>query len=197
MVLDRAEKLQHLSKQSLKACEVHFRPAAPLAAAVDTQRAPHSLQEVKGRWLQHRRRCHLNGSFPDAVEIAVCRMLQVYWINSPFHELSLQEFDMEESDGFVILRSRSGKGERPSGLWLPRDEFVVEARGRQQTRWRASYHQVGEKYQPYTLEYESNQGKIVLEDLIYEGSDWNQLKSFWISVGSEQLVAFGQIEFTC
>jgi hypothetical protein len=206
LLKDRVVKLKPLSQFKSMSCQLSSWPTEPALAryrsmfpkettAVSSEytwRAREASCEVTGR-----NKTGMSESERGFVESAVCLLLQVYWVNSPFDELPFEAERLDEKDGRVHL---STGPDQALGLYLDKQKFVVETHTKSRGVLSAEYSETDGEWLPLRLAQRTASGTQIIADQF----EWDQtriggrrlLKSFWISAGEQSPIQHSVVRFS-
>lgn len=206
LVEDRFAKLKSLSSYRSTWCNVEARFTQPALARYQ-QMFPKDVEKLSDSslrytWTARESSCEvvpaestpLSQNHKAFMETALCMLLQVYFVNSPFDELAILPANIE-SLGKVTRIKTSDQSE--VGIFLPHETFSVETRTKSRGVLTASYEQKAKVWLPSRLEQRRDGTLFVVDDLNYSAqSPREKLESFWISVGSEQSLRHTHVTFS-
>lgn len=192
LVIDRAAKLKHLSNWKSTWCQVDTELTEP-AKARFTQMFPFEpAGDMSFAWRAREASCEVTALSPSSaakgqaafLDTALCLLMQVHYINSPFDELEVTGKDIEPVRESAHIKS----GDNPTlGIFLPPDSFTVETRTKARGTLRVDYADQGGKMLPSRLEQDRGKTKFLVDELEYETSGSRpMLKAFSVSLGGEK-----------
>ncbi|NJL25978.1 MAG: hypothetical protein HC902_12975 [Calothrix sp. SM1_5_4] len=207
LVRERAEKLKPLSTFRPAWCRVEARLTQPAAARYKEIFPDESdrLEALTFTWKARETFCEVtpldrtpvSANYGAFVESAMCLLMQVHWVNSPFDELKIAPDTVEQRDGSVRLRT--GGGTDPDlGIFVEKEAFVVETRTKSRGRLRAEYVEMEGEWLPAKLSQDLNGKKFTVAEFDWAAdklSGRRMPKSLWISVGEETAFRHSELVF--
>lgn len=207
LVNDRVQKLKPLSQWQPVWCDLEVKPTAPAIEhykSMYPKEAETLSQEIwPYTWKAREASCEVTALLSgEAVttqkgllETALCTLLQVHWVNSPFDELNLTPEQIELSDNIVHIKTNSNSSR---GIFMPTDQFAVETRTKSRGNFKATYVQVDQEWQPKRIENRNEKTVLALDDFEFDESrigGRRMLKSVWLELGEETSLRQAQIFF--
>lgn len=215
LVRDRAEKLRPLSKWRTAWCEVETELTHPAVARYQQmfpKEKARTQESLKFTWRASESACEIKGGEESPlmknqkgfVESAMCLLMQVHWVNSPFDEMDVRTQDLEsrqvgEGDGAVeAVHVRTAGAGADYGMFVLSPDFKVETRTKSRGVLRATYAENAGEWLPSRLEQSGTNTQFVVEDIEYSDEkigSRRMLKSFWISVGTDRALRHSKVSF--
>jgi len=207
LVQQRVGELKHLSQWNPTWCQVDTRLTQPAMARYREMFPLESevlAQETWGyTWKSRKSTCEITPLDSSPVtrnhqgflETSICLLLQAHYVNSPFDELDLN--DIQAVGPLTQIRA----GANPDlGIFLPRDSMTVETRTKSRGVLHAIYDNQNGPWLPRRLEQRHGATSVVVDEIEYDPDAGSaarpMLKSFWISVGAEQVFRHSQVQFS-
>jgi hypothetical protein len=209
IVKDRVEKLRALSSWKPVKCEMRAKIAGPEEVKYRTAFPDESSLlddwQVIYDWRVRRTQCevHVQPLTPatanqkTVVEGALCTLLQVFWVHSPFDGLKVTPTDIVDQDDTVFIRQ---KEESDLGIYLDKKNVNLMTRTAHRGILTAAYEQHGGEWYPKELGQETTSFKVVIKDFEWDfEKPRSSPKAFWIYVGDKtSLAAHSHLELvTC
>lgn len=205
-VQERVERLKPLSTWPRTWCHIDATLTQPARARYE-QMFPNEkdIPESFGyTWKASEARCEVtplqSGPVADNhkgfVEEALCTLLHVHYVNSPFDELKYDSEHLEDTKTGV----RISTGSSPDlGMFVDREPFVVETKTKNRGVFTATYGLVDNEWRPTRLQHSSGANEVVLDQFEYspqiiEGR--RMLSSAWLSVGVEKPLEHTHLVFS-
>lgn len=145
--------------------------------------------DVTYEWLPHSSKCSvhvtpltpLTANQKAFVDQAMCTLVQVFFVRSPFDGLRVLPTDVIDKDDQILLAQRS---DSDLGIYLSKKNFDLETRTARNGTLRAKYSQFGEKYLPQELSHQTASFNLVLKDFEWEQAGGRTVpKALTIAVG--------------
>ncbi|MGE4132200.1 MAG: hypothetical protein AB7F86_11220 [Bdellovibrionales bacterium] len=205
LVRDRMEKLKPLSKYSSTVCELKVEPTAP-AKARFAQMFPGQVEGLRSedwvyKWRQTENYCQISASSTSVVikeqksflQSSFCRLLQAYYVNSPFDELKGGVENIHSRPEAVQI---SWKKDSDFGIYLDRSKvgFVTKTKSRGELS--ADYRRFGSVYLPERLEQKHGEVRMLIDQIQYASKEQEgrrPIESMWFSMGNEKPMAQAKI----
>jgi hypothetical protein len=190
---ERVDGLQRHGYFKPLRCEMKSELSAPQAqkyrTAFPEEQALVDEWTVVYEWLPRSGRCevHANPLTPASanqrafVEEALCTLMQVFWVHSPFDGLRVLPTDIVDQDEKIFIRQRENSD---LGIYLDKKTYEMETLTAKNGTFHARYEKFGDHYLPANLEHKTVSFRFVLRDFEWsESSPQDPPKSFWIHVG--------------
>ena len=141
-------------------------------------------------WLPRSRNCqvHAKPLTPVSanqrvfVEEALCTLMQVFWVHSPFDGLRILPTDVEDRDEQIFIRQ---KEDSDIGITFHKVDFTMETKTAKNGTLRAAYARVGDLFAPTSLEHQTTMYHFAVRDFEW-GDAAEPPKSLWINIGEMQ-----------
>jgi hypothetical protein len=207
LIEDRTHKLKPLSQWQPVTCQVDARLTAPSIERYRRRLVDQKELDSGGwifRWRAGESTCEVSTRDKNEVartqrgllDVALCTLLQVHWVNSPFDELNIVPEQVEWRDNVVRVHTSSRS---ELGLYLPTDQFVIETRTLSRGTFKASYGLVGNEWLPTRIEVHSGKSILALDGFEYDSpgiAGRRMIKTAWLEVGEERSTRQAQLVFT-
>ncbi len=193
LVNERAAQLQHLSSWPSTWCQIETELTEPAKARYEQMFPFETAPELTYAWRSRESTCEITPLVPGEtakshqafLETAMCLLMQVHYLNSPFDELNLAGPGVEPVGEYTHIKA----GDKPElGIFLPRDSVTVETRTKSRGVLRALYEERQGQLLPKRLQQDRGGTVFVVEDIEYDDTARAgarpMLKSFWIAVGA-------------
>jgi hypothetical protein len=205
LIKDRSEKLKPLSTWRPTWCRLETRLTQPAIARYREMFPDETEKLTQESWaytwkarktsceVSPLQRSEMSKSHQAFLETAMCMLLQVHWVNSPFAELVAGPDDILSDGGRVHIRAST---DQDLGIYLDPSAFVVETKTKSRGTLKASYHESENEWLPDRLEQRLPKSVLVVDALEYDTARVGRrrmLKSFWISVGEEKAMQHTQV----
>lgn len=208
LVRDRVQKLAPLSNWPSVRCDLTVTLTQPAVARFQ-QMYPDSAQELHDgtlnfTWLARENMCEVKSAEETPIyqnqkaflQTALCLLLQVYYVNSPFDELKLSPQVIEAQGEKVFIRIKPSD---PSvGILVDPYQVAVTTQTRGHGHLSARYASREGAWLPEVLEQERDGTRFKVEQIIYAVDAHRSRRppeSLWLSVGSEKPFAHSKIDF--
>ncbi len=196
LVAKRVAELSHLTSYKPTWCHVDTELTEPAKARFESMFPSESASDLSFVWRSRETSCEISPLKPSAIaktqqaflETALCLLMQVHFVNSPFDEMEVRGIAPKENLTFI-----SSGGSKELGLYLPKDSVTVETRTRSRGVLRAEYSERDGALLPIKLEQILPNTHVTVDEIEYANP--RTLKSFWISVGAENPLRHSKIEF--
>jgi len=194
LVADRAGRLKHLSSWKSTWCQVDTELTEPARARFEQMFPAESPGELSYAWRARESSCEVSPLVASPVaksqqaflETALCLLMQVHYVNSPFDELDIASTGVEPLGDMVHIKA----GDKPDlGIFLPYESMTIETRTKSRGVLRATYQEQQGVMLPKRLEQNRGGTQFVVDEIEYEptmSGTRPMLKSFWIEVGAEK-----------
>jgi hypothetical protein len=199
LVAKRMAQLKPLSSWRPLWCQVDTELTEPAKARYEEMFPSESASDLSYVWRSRESSCEITPMKPSAIaksqqaflETALCLLMQVHYVNSPFDELAVAEIEPQGE----LTHIRTGANSE-LGIFLPPDLPTVETRTKSRGVLRAEYAGQGGMMVPKRLEQRLHETSFVIDDIVYDTSGAKPLlKSFWIEVGAEKPLRHSQAFF--
>lgn len=214
LVNDRREKLKSLSRWSPTTCRVRVQLTQP--ALEHYKRLYPKEKKTIGNgvwpfvWTARESSCEVKAEAADKkadknrqailiqkglLETALCTLLQVHFVNSPFDEMKVSGDQVSLQENWVAIRA---KPDADFGIFMPTEQFLVETRTKSRGTFKATYAPAGRDWLPSVLELRSGTTVLALSDFVYEesrDSERRRPQSVWLEVGEERALRQAQLFF--
>lgn len=193
LLKDRIEKLSPLSHWTPLDCQVKTELAPQQAqkymAAFPDEKEHIENWDVTYDWTALRSRCEVrpqpltpaSANQRAFMEEALCTLMQVFWVHSPFDDLKFDPNKMEDTDKQVFLREND---DSDVGLYLNKADVSFETKTRRKGTYSARYALAGGDWLPAEIKHETPLFQIQLRDFEWDpNSHRSPPKSFWLYVG--------------
>lgn len=199
LVADRRDKLKPLSTFHPVRCSVEARLTQPALARYREMFSGEDASTLEFNWHARESSCDISArdgsskiatNYQGFLETAMCVLMQVHWVNSPFDEMSIDA--VNEKDARVHI----GKG--TNGLYLDPTSFIIETRTPKHGTLIAQYERDRGDYLPSRLTQKTRKGtQIVLDDFEWgdEVAGRRMVRSFLISAGDEKPLEHSRVVF--
>lgn len=198
LVADRRDKLKPLSTFRPVRCSVEARLTQPALARYREMYPGEDASMLEYTWHARESTCDVqpradsktSANYQGFLETAMCVLMQVHWVNSPFDEMTIDA--VEEKDARVHI------GKSPNGLYLDPTSFSLETRTSKHGTLIAQYERDRGDYLPSRLVQKTRKGtQIVLDDFEWgdEAAGRRMVRSFLISVGEEKPLEHSRVVF--
>lgn len=204
-VSQRATQLKPLNSWHPTWCQVEARLTQPALARYREMLGEVDADTLTYTWKARKTSCEmlplqkskLVESHKAFMDTAMCLLLQVHFVNSPFADLPFKPEDIVKKDGDIIQIRASAK-DPALGIYLDPKEVKVETRTKSRGTFIAVYALSENEYLPARIEQvlPSPASHVVLDQFEYETSRLNgrrMIKSFWISAGEEAVHPHTQV----
>lgn len=208
LLRDRVEKLKPLSTWKPAWCRVDARLTQP-AIARYKEMFPDEIDKLTAEslaytWKARETACEitpldsspLTRNYASFLDTAMCVLMQVHWVNSPFDELKVGADDIGERDGQVHIRA----GESDDlGLFVDPRTVAVETRTKGRGVLRAAYAEVDGTWLPQRLVQRTAGADFVVDTIEWSDTYVGARRmphSLWISVGEDKPVQHSQLVFS-
>lgn len=201
LVMKRAAQLKHLSSWRPMWCQVDTELTEPAKARYEEMFPSESASDLSYVWRSRESSCEITPMKPSAIaksqqaflETALCLLMQVHFVNSPFDELAMASSDIEPVGELTHIRSGANAD---LGIFLLPDVPTVETRTKSRGILRAEYAEQAGVLLPKRLEQNRMGTLFVVDDIVYDLSAARpQLKSFWMEAGTETPLRHSQAQF--
>ena len=195
LIKDRSNKLKPLQTWSPTWCRVETHLTQPALARYH-EMFPEEIDKIGEEswaytWKAQKTGCEVTSLEPSPMtknhqlflEGALCTLVQVHWVNSPFAELKFNTSDVGNDGDQVQIRIASEQG---LGLFLDPQTFTIQTRTKSRGVLTAVYAQRGDDWVPVSLQQTKGNSTIRLDAIEYSDERLNgrpTLKTFWISIG--------------
>jgi hypothetical protein len=211
LIQDRADKLKPLMTFKPTWCRLETKLTEP-AKARYREMFPEDVDKLGDAtlnytWKARKYNCEitpldsseLTKNHQGFLETAICTLLQVYWVNSPFEELQMVPRDIKnEKDGRIHIEG--SMIDKELGVYLDPVNFNMDTRTKSRGVLKAVYGQVQGQWLPVKLEQVTAKADLVVDEIEYETvpvGGRKLVKSLWISVGDkDQVMQHTQVLFT-
>jgi hypothetical protein len=212
LLRDRVGKLSALSTFRPAWCRVDVHLTSPAAARyreLFPDDKEFSGEDLHYTWKARENRCEISSlqkgpaakNYQSFLENALCLLMQVHWVNSPFDELKVQELE-DDDQGRLHIRS---PGDTPGlGLFIEPDpkSVVVETHTKSRGLLRAIYGETEGHWLPTSLEQQIKDTRFVVDQF-----EWSERavgarrfpRSLWISLAEpakDQARPHSQLHFS-
>lgn len=204
---DRVQKLKPLSQWQPLWCDLEVKLTAPAVEHYKTM-YPKEVETLSKpswpfTWKAREANCEVTALLSgEAVstqkgllDTALCTLLQVHWVNSPFDELQVAPEQVDLSDNQVRIKTSSNP---ELGIFLPTDQFVVETKTKSRGNFRASYSLVDQDWLPKRIEVKTEKTILALDEIEFSESRISgrrSIKSAWLELGEDTSLRQAQINF--
>jgi hypothetical protein len=196
LIKDRAEKLKPLSTWRPTWCRLEAHLTQPAMARYRQMFPEEDFDEdvLAYTWKARKATCEISALQPSTLtkshqgflETAMCILLQVHWINSPFEGLEFAPQDVDNEEKLVHIRPP--EIDKKLGVYLDPVAFIIETRTKSRGILKVAYSEHDHDWLPDRLEQDMPGARVVVDGLEYSNArvgGRRMLKSFWISVGDE------------
>lgn len=120
------------------------------------------------------------------VQAAVCTLLQTHYVNSPLLGINFEKIPIVDHEDRVEISTGPG-----TSLSLLRGDFVLETKTKARGLLRAQYFMAERDWVPSSLEQQLPESVVRVDQITYglHARNFTPLESFWISVGSDNVIA--------
>jgi hypothetical protein len=207
LIEDRTQKLKGLSQWQPVSCLIEARLTSPSVEHYKRLLPQEKNLDSGGwtfRWRARETTCEVTTSASGEaartqkglMDTALCTLLQVHWVNSPFDELKIEPEQVDLKDNLVRVRAPA----RPElGLYLPTDRFVVETRTRARGNFQATYAWLENEWLPKRIEVRSEKTVLALDDFEYDQlkiGGRRMIKTVWLELGEDRSLRQAQLIFS-
>jgi hypothetical protein len=210
LIQDRVAKLKPLTQFKPTWCRLETQLTQP-ALARYREMFPEEAEKigegtVNYTWKARKYNCEitpldanpLTKNHQGFLDAAICTLLQVQWVNSPFEDLNIYPRDIQNEKGGTI-HIQASMIDRDLGVYLDQQTFKMETRTKNRGTLKAVYTQVNQEWLPQRLEQASEKVRVVVDNIEYDTvpvSGRHLIKSLWISVGDGETHQHTQVNFT-
>lgn len=208
LIGDRAQKLKPLSRWQQATCEVEARLTSPsiehYKRILPTEKDALASGGWTFRWHARESSCEVTTTATGEaartqkglLDTALCTLLQVHWVNSPFDELQIASEQVELKDNVVRIRAPM---QPELGLYLPTDQFLIETRTKSRGNFQATYAPIANEWLPKRIEVRSGKTVLALDEFEFDEmriDGRRMIKSVWLELGEDRSLRQAQLVFT-
>ena len=204
LVRDRAEKLKPYGNWLPTWCRVEARLTQPAMSRYRELLKTDKLGSdvLTYTWKARKNVCEVLPLEPSELaknhkaflDTAMCMILQVHFVNSPFSELPVTPKDIVSSEGRVQIRTANG--DPKLGIFVDPKQMTIETRTKSRGTFTAVYAEFDREWLPTRIEQRLGNTVILLDEFQYGDRRLNGRRmpsAVWISAGEEKPLPHTQI----
>lgn len=201
---DRAEKLKPLNTWHPTWCRVEAKLTQPALARYQEMLKVEDLgsDSLTYTWKARKSLCEilplqqtdLAKNHKAFLETAMCTLLQVYFVNSPFADLPFKPEDVVSEGDRVHIRASQTNPDL--GVYVDTKQVGIETRTKTRGTLTAVYAETDRQFLPKRIEQRVGATQIVLDEFEFGPTPVGGRrlpKSFWISAGEDKAIQHTQI----
>jgi len=209
VIRDRSDKLKPLADFKPTWCRLETHLTQP-ALARYREMYPEDVEKLNDgvlnyTWKARKYSCEITAleqtpltkNHQAFLESAICMLLQVHWVNSPFEQLQIYPRDIiAQKDGTIHLQGSMLEPEL--GVYLDPLTFKMETRTKGRGVLKAVFTENEHDWLPQHLEQLTAKSQLTVDGIEYDAKPTNgrrMIKSLWISVGDAQPYQHTQVDF--